>query len=38
MLRQMEPAANPGDSPVELELTVQNVESVSSNNQSLNAC
>nr|XP_040026534.1 importin-13-like [Gasterosteus aculeatus aculeatus]XP_040026535.1 importin-13-like [Gasterosteus aculeatus aculeatus]XP_040026536.1 importin-13-like [Gasterosteus aculeatus aculeatus] len=27
MLRQMEPAANPGDSPVELELTVQNVES-----------
>ncbi|KAM8849391.1 importin-13-like [Spinachia spinachia] len=27
MLRQMEPPANPGDSPVELELTVQNVES-----------
>uniref|UniRef100_A0A3B4TUC5 Importin-13 n=1 Tax=Seriola dumerili TaxID=41447 RepID=A0A3B4TUC5_SERDU len=26
-LRQMEPPANPGDSPVELELTVENVES-----------
>lgn len=25
----MEPPANPGDSPVELELTVENVESVS---------
>uniref|UniRef100_A0A8C2Z3K6 Importin-13 n=1 Tax=Cyclopterus lumpus TaxID=8103 RepID=A0A8C2Z3K6_CYCLU len=26
-LRQMEPPANPGDSPVDLELTVENVES-----------
>lgn len=28
-MRQMEPPANPGDSPVELELTVESVESVS---------